>query len=158
MIRQAPSHRHCNGVKGCSSTSTEEEIDAKTFCLYIKRDRELTSVYLSPLMCNFQRHICVFKSSSSLARPPPQRHDDSPAKLCNVVPPMWHAATPVLAVANVLFGGRDPMILFSRKDFPVPEKHTFKKELKKQFFKSPKEKYHKCAMKGDLHQILLRKC
>lgn len=44
-----------------------------------------------------------------------------PAKLCNVVPPMWHAATPVLAVAKVLFGGSEPMILFSRKDFPVPE-------------------------------------
>lgn len=34
---------------------------------------------------------------------------------------MWHAATPVLAVAKVLFGGRDPMILLSKKDFPVPK-------------------------------------
>lgn len=49
---------------------------------------------------------------------------DWPAKLCNVVPPMWHAATPVLAVAKVLFGGRDPMILLSKKDFPVPENTT----------------------------------
>lgn len=47
-----------------------------------------------------------------------------PAKLCSVVPPMWHAATPVLAVAKVLFGGRDPRILFSRKDFPVPGEKT----------------------------------
>lgn len=50
-----------------------------------------------------------------------QKHSNWPAKLCNVVPPMWQAATPVLAVAKVLCGGSDPMILFSKKDFPVPE-------------------------------------
>lgn len=44
-----------------------------------------------------------------------------PAKLCSVVPPMWQAATPVLAVAYVLFGGREPTILLSKKDFPVPK-------------------------------------
>lgn len=30
----------------------------------------------------------------------------------------------MLAVAKVLFGGRDPMILLSKKDFPVPENTT----------------------------------
>lgn len=44
-----------------------------------------------------------------------------PAKLCSVVPPTWQAATPVLAVAYVLFGGREPTILLSKKDFPVPK-------------------------------------
>ena len=33
-----------------------------------------------------------------------------PAKACSVVPPMWQAATPVLAVANVCCGGRAPEI------------------------------------------------
>lgn len=32
-----------------------------------------------------------------------------PAKECRVVPPMWQAATPVLAVANVWSGGREPL-------------------------------------------------
>jgi hypothetical protein len=31
-----------------------------------------------------------------------------PAKACRVVPPIWQAATPVLAVANVCCGGNIP--------------------------------------------------
>ena len=43
-----------------------------------------------------------------------------PAKACRVVPPIWHAATPVLAVGKVWFGGSDAIILFNKNDFPVP--------------------------------------
>ena len=43
-----------------------------------------------------------------------------PAKACNVVPPMWHAAAPVLAVTNVLCGGSIVIKRFKRYDFPVP--------------------------------------
>lgn len=43
-----------------------------------------------------------------------------PAKACRVIPPIWQAATPVLAVANVFSGARALRIRFSRKDFPVP--------------------------------------
>lgn len=37
-----------------------------------------------------------------------------PAKAWRVVPPMWQAATPVLAVATVPVGGSEPRIRFSR--------------------------------------------
>lgn len=37
-----------------------------------------------------------------------------PAKACRVVPPMWQAATPVLAVATVPVGGREPRMCFSK--------------------------------------------
>jgi hypothetical protein len=43
-----------------------------------------------------------------------------PANECNVTPPMWQAATPVLAVATVTSGGRAPMIRRSKYDLPVP--------------------------------------
>lgn len=44
------------------------------------------------------------------------------------MPPIWHAATPVLAVAYVLSGAKAPRILLRRNDFPVPAlpvKNTF---------------------------------
>lgn len=68
---------------------------------------------------------------------------------------MWHAATPVLAVAKVLFGGRDPMILLSKKDFPVPDEQTFKKELREEKVTQisklfiDRARHHECVLKGD---------
>jgi len=43
-----------------------------------------------------------------------------PANEWSVTPPMWQAATPVLAVATVTSGGKAPMIRRSRYDLPVP--------------------------------------
>lgn len=42
------------------------------------------------------------------------RSSHLPAKAWRVVPPMWQAATPVLAVATVPVGGSEPRIRFSR--------------------------------------------
>ena len=50
------------------------------------------------------------------------------------------------------------MILFSRKDFPVPDEHTFKKKERKKVLREvtqiyelliDREKHHECVMKGD---------
>ena len=43
-----------------------------------------------------------------------------PANEWSVTPPMWQAATPVLAVATVTSGGKAPIIRRSRYDLPVP--------------------------------------
>ena len=48
------------------------------------------------------------------------KHYYKPANACSVVPPTWHAAAPVLAVTNVLWGGSMLNKRFSRYDFPVP--------------------------------------
>ncbi len=44
----------------------------------------------------------------------------APEKACTVVPPIRLAATPVLATTAVSSGGRIPIILRMRYDFPVP--------------------------------------
>lgn len=44
-----------------------------------------------------------------------------PANACRVVPPIWQAATPVLAVANVCCGGKVPKI----HDFFQLDKEVF---------------------------------
>ena len=91
-------------------------------------------------------------------------YNNRPAKLCSVVPPMWHAATPVLAVAKVLFGGRDPMILFNKNDFPVPEKHKKSNERRTDDYSQRRMhlllvvKHHKCTMEADLHQVCSERC
>ena len=46
-----------------------------------------------------------------------------------VVPPIWHAATPVDAVAKVVAAGMRCMIWRSRKDLPVPAPPVKKRDL-----------------------------
>ena len=53
----------------------------------------------------------------------------TPAQKCSVVPPIWHAATPVEAVAKVVAAGIRCRIWRSRKLLPVPAPPVKKSDL-----------------------------
>jgi len=52
-----------------------------------------------------------------------------PAQWCTVTPPTWHAATPVLAVANVVALDMRWIIWRRRNDLPVPAPPVKKSDL-----------------------------
>ena len=54
---------------------------------------------------------------------------DIPAKACNVVPPMWQAATPVLAVAKVCCGGSDPVKKYINRPVQVCVKNNIQRNI-----------------------------